>query len=466
MGRKKNITFENVTVEDVANEGKSIARINNMVVFMQGAVPGDVVDLRVTNKKKSFMEAVVTKIHSYSSDRAEPFCSHFGLCGGCKWQHLPYESQLQYKHKLVKENLIRIGKVEMPEIRPIMGASPNTYYRNKLEFTFTDKRWLTKEELAQADVYDRRGVGFHIPGFFDKVVDVEHCYLQAEPSNRIRLGLKAFAKAQNIAFYDHELKEGMLRELFIRTANTGDVMVALTFFKNHQETIKRVMDFLKQEFPEITSLHYIINSKINTSIADLEAIHYAGEPFMTEAMEDLRFRVGPKSFYQTNSSQAYQLYKVTREFAGLTGNEVVYDLYTGTGTIAQFVAKQAKEVIGIEYVEEAVADARDNAKLNNIGNARFYAGDMKDLLNEDFLSTHPRPDVIITDPPRAGMHPDVVEMLLRIGAPRIVYVSCNVATQARDISMLGEMYAVKAIQPVDMFPHTHHVENVALLERK
>ncbi len=459
--------MEKVPIIGLSNDGKSIAKVDGQVVFVKGAVPGDVADLRVFKKRSKFMEANPVHFHQYSPDRIEPTCKHFGTCGGCKWQNLSYAKQLEFKQQQVVENLKRIGKIDLPDTPPILASPEDTYYRNKLEFTFTNRKWLTKEEITNApEDLDRRGLGFHVPGKFDKVLDVEHCYLQPDPSNAIRTALRDFAKENGITFFDLLSQEGLLRNLVIRTASTGETMVIVIFAKPERENIELVMDFMKNKFPEITSLQYIINKKKNDSYGDQKVRCYYGTPYIEEEMEGLRFRIGPKSFYQTNSAQAYALYKVARDFAQLTGEEVVYDLYTGTGTIAQFVAQKAKQVIGIEYVPEAIEDAKTNAKLNGLENTLFYAGDMKDLLNEEFLSTHPRPDVIITDPPRAGMHPDVVEMLRRIGAPKIVYISCNSATQARDIELLNDMYEVTAIQSVDMFPHTHHVENVALLEKK
>lgn len=469
MGRKNriNLLLEKVAITDVANEGKSIAKVDGQVVFVRGAVPGDVADIQVYKKKRNFMEASVTHYHEYSPHRREPFCKHFGTCGGCKWQHFDYAQQLKFKQEQVVQNLLRIGKVALPECMPIIPSEKTDYYRNKLEFTFTNRKWLTKEEIdSVGDDFDRRGLGFHVPRMFDKVLDIEHCYLQSDPSNAIRTSLKEFAKEANIPFFDLRSQEGLLRNVVIRTSTTGDFMVIVIFARKEQNVIEEVLNHLKEAFPNITSLQYIINEKMNDTYGDLEAHHYAGTPYITEKMEGLEFRIGAKSFYQTNAAQAYELYKVARNFAQLTGEEVVYDLYTGTGTIAQFVAKDAKQVIGIEYIETAIEDAKANAIINGIDNASFYAGDMRKLLNEDFLSKNPRPDVIITDPPRAGMHEDVVKMLLRIGAQKIVYVSCNAATQARDIQLMDEDYKVTAIQPVDMFPHTHHVENVALLERR
>ena len=464
--RKKLPSFQQATIVDIASDGKSIAKSDGAVVFVGKGVPGDIVDIKVVKKRKNYMEGVITKFHEYSPDRIEGFCEHFGTCGGCKWQFLTYEKQLFYKQKHVVDALTRIGKVELPECQPILPSKETTYYRNKLEFTFTNTRWLTQEEISQDAVADRRGVGFHIPGKFDKVLDIEHCHLQANPSNQIRNGIKTFAREKNWDFFDLVQKEGFFRNIVIRTAVSGDIMVILIVGNNDQDKIKEACEFLKNEFPQITSLNYVVNTKLNDSYSDLEVISYAGEPYIIETMEGLKFRVGPKSFYQTNATQAYELYKITRDFAGLTGEEVVYDLYTGTGTIAQFVATKAKSVVGIEYVPSAIEDAKKNAALNEINNAKFFAGDMKDLLTDEFIQAHGQPDVIITDPPRAGMHESVVRTILKANPKRIVYVSCNPSTQARDLAWLDEKYAVKAIRPVDMFPHTHHVENVVLLELK
>jgi 23S rRNA (uracil1939-C5)-methyltransferase len=470
-------SFEKVTILDYAAEGKSIARIDGMVVFVENAVPDDVVDLQVVFKKKSYMEAVATHFHSYSPKRAEQFCEHFGVCGGCKWQNLAYHEQLAYKQQQVIDSLTRIGKIDFPTCIPILPSEKTTFYRNKLEYTFSNKKWLTEKPLKQS-VTDQaiatetnnlpqsamNALGFHVPKRFDKILDINQCYLQPEPSNSIRLALKKFADDNNLSFFDIKQRTGFLRTVMIRTANTGEVMVLVSFFENNTAQIEAVMQFLKDSFPEITSLLYVHNPKGNDTFQDLPIQVFHGTPYLTETMEGLQFRIGAKSFFQTNSTQAYELYKITRDFAKLTGNEIVYDLYTGTGTIANFVAKNAKQVIGLEYVADAIEDAKINSAINQINNTQFYAGDIKDLLDDDFMQNHPKPDVVITDPPRAGMHEDVVRMLLKIEAKRIVYVSCNPATQARDLAWLDEKYAVKAVQPVDMFPHTHHVENVVLLE--
>jgi 23S rRNA (uracil1939-C5)-methyltransferase len=465
---KNKQVVENLLIEDFAAEGKCIGRLNGAVVFIEGnAAPGDVVDVEILGfKKKKFYEARVLKIHSFSEKRAEPFCSYFGVCGGCKWQHIKYEEQLQFKWQQVSDHLHRIAKVKLPEIEPIVPSKETVFYRNKLEFTFSNFRWFTFEEMGDGTELDRDALGFHIPKRFDRILDIEKCYLQPDPSNQIRNELKAFAKQKGFRFYDQRNNVGFMRNLILRTANTGDVMVIVQFAEPNQEDIDATMEFLKGRFPEITSLQYIINTKGNDSYYDQTAILYAGKPYIEEQMEGLTFRVGPKSFYQTNSTQAYELYKVAREFAQLTGNEHVYDLYTGTGTIANFVARQAKAIVGVEYVPDAIEDAKINAEINGIKNATFYAGDIKKVLNEEFIKANGNPDVVITDPPRAGMDEPVVRTLLKMEPTKIVYVSCNSATQARDIAWLDEKYAVTKVRPVDMFPHTHHVENVVLLEKR
>lgn len=463
--RKKKPFIEGATITGVAAEGKALTRYKDKVVFVPFVVPGDVVDIQVTKKRKNYMEGRAVKIHVYSPVRNQPFCKHFGTCGGCKWQILPYREQLKFKQKQVEDALTRIGKVALPEVNPILGSPEQTYYRNKLEYTFSRHRWLAPEEMNN-EVKDMEAAGFHIPGLFDKIVDVEHCYLQPEPTNKVRLALKAFAKKHGLSFYSQRENNGLIRNLVIRTTNEGQVMLIVIFGENAPENVEKVMQFLQTEFQgQITSLNYIINEKLNDSFADLSVVNYSGSDFITETMEGLEFKIGPKSFYQTNSKQAYELYKVAREFANFSGNEVVYDLYTGTGTIACFVANQVKKVIGVEYVEEAVADARENAERNHIENAEFFAGDMKDVLNKSFVGAHGYPDTIITDPPRAGMHTSVIETILFCEPQKIVYISCNPATQARDIELLSEKYQVTMVQPVDMFPHTHHVENVVLLNR-
>lgn len=447
-----------------------MAKVNELVIFVPYVVPGDVVDLQVKRKKNHYAEAVAVKFHEKSPLRTEPFCSHFGVCGGCKWQCLSYEEQLKYKQKQVFDNLTRIGKVELPEFRPILGSEKTRFYRNKLEFTFSNKRWLTEEEVKQDVKYDQmNAVGFHIPGAFDKVLAIDKCWLQDDISNQIRNAVRDYAYAHNFPFFDLRTQEGLLRNIMIRTSSTGELMVVLQCKVTDDEgrrKMEEILQFMADSFPQITSLMYVINNKCNDTIGDLYVEVFKGNDHIFEEMEGLRFKVGPKSFYQTNSEQAYNLYKVAREFAGLTGNELVYDLYTGTGTIANFVARQARKVVGIEYVPEAIEDAKVNSALNGIDNTLFYAGDMKDILTNDFIAEHGRPDVIITDPPRAGMHNDVIDVILAAEPKRIVYVSCNPATQARDLQLLDGKYKVTAVQPVDMFPHTHHVENVVQLERR
>jgi len=461
--RGKPKVLENVTIEGIAAEGKCIARVDEQVIFVQGVAPGDVVNVQITRKKKSFMEGKPVHFHTYSKDRVEPFCEHFGICGGCKWQHIPYDIQLKYKHQQVIDNLERIAKVDLPEIQPILASNETTFYRNKLEFTFSNWKWFTKEEIDSGEKLDRDALGFHIPGRFDKILDIDKCYHQVDPSNAIRIAVRDHSKKLGIPFFDMVKQTGVMRNLIIRTSSTGDLMVIVQFAAEHEKR-DVLLEFIKNKFSEITSLQYVINGKGNDTFHDLEVICYSGEAFITEKMENIQFRIGPKSFYQTNASQAYELYKIARDFAGLQGTEVVYDLYTGTGTIANFIAKDAKKVIGLEYIEDAIKDAKVNSEINGISNTAFYAGDMKDVLNDDFMANNERPDVIITDPPRAGMHELVVAMLLKIEAAKIVYVSCNPATQARDLAILDEKYKVTKVQPVDMFPQTHHVENVVLLE--
>lgn len=472
MARKKKELplLEKITIIDVAAEGKALAKVNDLVVFVPYVVPGDVVDLQVKRKKNHYAEAVAVKFHEYSPVRAVPFCQHYGICGGCKWQCLPYTEQIKYKQKQVTDNLTRIGKIELPEISPIMGSEKTEFYRNKLEFTFSNKRWLTEEEVKEDVKYDQmNAVGFHIPGAFDKVLAIEKCWLQDDISNQIRNAIRDYAYEHNYSFFNLRSQEGMLRNLMIRTSSTGELMVLLQckiVEESEMDLMKQLLAFVAERFPQITSLLYVVNNKCNDTINDLEVMVFKGNDHIFEEMEGLRFKIGAKSFYQTNSGQAYNLYKVARNFAGLTGNELVYDLYTGTGTIANFVSRQAKKVIGIEYVPEAIEDAKVNSAINGIDNTLFYAGDMKDILTQEFINQHGRPDVIITDPPRAGMHNDVINTILFAEPQRIVYVSCNPATQARDLSLLDAKYKVMAVQPVDMFPHTHHVENVVLLEKR
>lgn len=462
----KNKVITNLKIEKIATEGKCLGYHDEKVVFVSGVAPGDVVDVRITRGKSTFMEGEPVNFHSYSSDRIEPFCSHFGTCGGCKWQHIHYDLQKSYKRQQVVDQFQRIAKVELPEVMPILGSSETQYYRNKLDFTFSNKKWLTLDQIRSGEEFERNALGFHIPKMFDKIVDVDHCYLQGGISNEVRNDLRAFALENKLSFYDIRNQVGLLRNLIIRSTSTEETMVIVQFGENDLGSITLVMDFLKSKFPAITSLLYVINTKGNETFHDLELITFAGKPYIEEEMEGLKFRIGAKSFYQTNSKQAYELYKVAREFAELKGDEIVYDLYTGTGTIANFVAKQAKQVIGVEYVEAAIADAKINSEINGIANTLFYAGDMKDILNEEFISSNAAPDVIITDPPRAGMDEKVVHMLLRLEAPTIVYVSCNPATQARDLAILDEKYKVEKVQPMDMFPQTYHVENVVRLTLK
>ncbi|GAB3497123.1 23S rRNA (uracil(1939)-C(5))-methyltransferase RlmD [Spirosoma knui] len=476
MRRKIHKTPERLAgmrIDAVAAEGKCIVRTDEGVIFVEnptggpGVAPGDIVDLRITNKKKQYREAVAEHIQERSSVRTEPFCEHFGTCGGCKWQHIRYDEQLSFKHQQVVDHLTRIGKVALPTIQPILAAHPTQYYRNKLEFTCAEGRWLTQDEVRSDEPMDPRAVGFHVPGRFDKVLPIRHCYLQPDPSNDIRLAVADYAFRNDISMYNLKVHTGFLRTLIIRTADTTQqVMVTLQVAQDNPELLTGLLTFLRDTFPQITSLNYILNTKKNDSYQDQDVIHWAGKPYIEERMEHLTFRVGPKSFYQTNAQQAYNLYKVTRDWAGLTGRERVYDLYTGTGTIALFVAHQAREVIGVEYVEASVADARVNATVNNITNASFHAGDMREILTDSFFDQHGRPDVVITDPPRAGMDEAVTRQLLSAAPERIVYVSCNTATQARDLGILDEGYVIDQVQPVDMFPHTHHVENVVLLKKR
>lgn len=459
--------FYEVTITDVAAEGKALAKVDDMVIFTQYAVPGDVVDLQIVKKKKNYMEGRVIKFHSYSEKRCEAMCEHYGTCGGCKWQILPYDEQIRYKQKQVVDNLTRLGHIELPEITPILGSEKTYFYRNKLEYTFSNRKWLTMEDMQKEHKPEElNGVGFHIPGMFDKVLDINKCWLQDDISNQIRNEIRRYAQEKGLTFFDLRNQEGFLRTLMIRTTSTGELMVVVVFF--HEDEAERValLQHLADMFPQITALLYVINSKCNDTITDQEIVCFKGEEAIYEGMEGLRFKIGPKSFYQTNSEQAYELYKVARNFAELTGDELVYDLYTGTGTIANFVSRKARQVIGIEYVPEAIEDAKVNSALNGIDNTLFFAGDMKDILTDRFIKEYGRPDVIITDPPRAGMHEDVINVILNAEPRRIVYVSCNPATQARDLQLLDVKYKVTAVQPVDMFPHTHHVENVVRLELK
>jgi len=464
---KKNIFVENAPIVDISSEGKSVAKVDGMVIFVDGGVPGDVADVMITRKKNNYAEGHVVNLKSASPNRLTPKCEHFGHCGGCKWQHMNYETQLHFKQKTVADALTRIGHLDISTLKPIFGNKESYFYRNKLEFSFSDKKWLTNEEVKSGAAIDNRNaLGFHIPKMFDKILDIKNCYLQEEPSNSIRNEIRDFANKHGLTFFGVRDKTGLLRTLMIRTASTGEIMVLIQFFENQPENIELLLNHLKAKFPQITSLQYVINQKGNDTLQDLDIVTFYGRDHIFEEMEGLKFKISAKSFYQTNSPQAYELYKITRDFCGLTGNEIVYDLYTGTGTIANFVAKQAKQVVGVEYVEDAVIDAKNNSDYNSITNTLFYAGDMKDVLNEQFIAKHGKPDVIITDPPRAGMHEDVVRVLLKAAPKKIVYVSCNPATQARDLAMMMEQYEIKEILPVDMFPQTAHVENVVLLERR
>lgn len=472
MGKKKKALpiLENILITDVAAEGKALARVNDMVVFVQWAVPSDRVDLQVTKKKHSYCEARILRFIEKSPLRIEPQCKHFGICGGCKWQNLPYEEQLKSKQKQVFDQLHRIGKIELPEFNPILGSVKEFEYRNKLEFGFSNKRWLTQEEVQTgAEFSNMNALGFHITGAFDKIYPIEKCHLMDDLHNQIRNSIYDYAIEKGLTFFDLRSQHGLLRDMMLRCSNTGEWMLVVQFKfeeEGDEQRAKDLLQFVGDKFEEITCLMYVNNQKCNDTFGDQEVILFKGNDHIFLEMEDLRFKVGPKSFYQTNTEQAYILYKVAREFAGLTGNELVYDLYTGTGTIANFVSKKARKVVGIEYVPEAIEDAKVNSQINNIENTLFYAGDMKDILTDDFVEEHGRPDVIITDPPRAGMHDDVIKVILNAAPERIVYVSCNPATQARDLQLLDCQYQVKAVQPVDMFPHTPHVENVVLLEKR
>lgn len=468
--RKELPILENITITDVAAEGKSVARVEDLVVFVPYAVPGDVVDLQVKKKKNHYCEAEVIRFHKYSEKRVSPFCQHFGVCGGCKWQCLPYEEQIRYKQKQVYDNLTRIGKIELPEMLPILGSAKTIAYRNKLEFGFSNKRWITPEEIKAGTKFEQmNAVGFHTSGSFDKILPIEKCWLMDDINNKIRNAIRDYGYNNKLAFHDQREHAGLLRNMMIRNSNTGELMVLMQFCitnETERDQALGLMNYLGETFPEITSLLYVNNLKFNDTIGDLDIVTFKGNDHIFLEMEGLRFKVGPKSFYQTNTDQAYELYKVARDFAGLTGNELVYDLYTGTGTIANFVSRKARQVIGIEYVPEAIEDARVNSQINGIENTLFFAGDMKDILNKEFIEEYGRPDVIITDPPRAGMHQDVINTILFAEPKRIVYVSCNPATQARDLAALDEKYRVCAVRPVDMFPHTQHVENVVMLEKR
>lgn len=468
MGRKKEPEIlERVIITDIGAEGNAIARVNNKVVFVPMLIPGDIVDIKVRKSRKKYLEGSAIRIHEYSPDRVKPECRHFGTCGGCRWQHLPYDLQLHYKEKQVLDSFSRIGKAGIGHFEPIIGSDEIFRYRNKLEYTFSDRRWLTSEEMHSGNVSGRDdALGFHVPGLFDKVLDINECHLQPEPSDSIREAVKRYARKKYLSFFNLRQQSGFLRNLVIRNTSGGNVMVIVVFFLDEKERREGLLDFLASEFPRIRSLFYIINTKRNDSLADQVPVLYSGEDHLVEEMEGLRFRIGPKSFYQTNPGQALKLYRIARDFAGLTGNETVYDLYTGTGTIANFIASSAAKVIGIEYIDEAVKDAVINSRINNIRNTFFVSGDVKKVFSPSFMEANGRPDVIITDPPRAGMHEDVVKSMVSAAPRKIVYISCNPSTQARDINLLSGLYNVERVRPVDMFPHTHHVENVALLTRK
>ena len=466
--RRNPLIFENILVTDTAAKGKTVGKApDGRVIFINNAVPGDIVDVKTTKKRKAYFEGTAVVFHQKSEKRVTPACEHFGVCGGCKWQHMGYEHQIAYKEQEVLNNLKRIGHIELPEVTPIAAAPETYFYRNKMEFSFSDSRWLTPEEIQEKDtIEDRNALGFHIPGMWDKILDIKKCHLQADPSNEMRLFVKRFAIAEGITFFNPRNHTGELRTLMIRTSSNGEYMVLIQFCENNESNRIKLLEAIKNQFPSITSLQYVINQKANDTIYDQEVICFSGRDHIIEEMEGLQFKINAKSFYQTNAAQAYNLYKITRDFAGLTGNELVYDLYTGTGTIAQFVSKKANKVIGIESVPEAIIDAKSNAKHNNIDNVEFYVGDMKNVFTPSFIALHGKADVLITDPPRDGMHKDVVEEILKMAPEKIVYVSCNSATQARDLGLMKEKYDLTKTQAVDMFPQTHHVENVVLLSLK
>jgi 23S rRNA (uracil1939-C5)-methyltransferase len=468
VGRRKDqLLLERVPITDIGAEGNAIARVDNLVVFVPMLIPGDVADIRIVKKRKKYLEGKVVKIHEYSKDRINAPCEHFGVCGGCKWQHLPYILQLHFKEKQVKDNLIRIGKTDLPEISPIIGSADEYFYRNKLEYTFSARQWITHEEVRSGkEIQQENALGFHIPGIFDKVLNISQCHLQPEPSNVIRNSVHQYARLNGLTYFDIKEQKGFLRNLIVRNSLEGDVMLIVVFYYEDEDQRIKLLKFLHKNFSQIRSLMYVINSKRNDSISDQDVILFKGEDHLIEKMDGLKFRIGPKSFYQTNTRQSSVLYGIVKDFSGLTGKEIVYDLYTGTGTIANYLADSAKKVVGMEYVSEAVLDAKANSILNLISNTAFYSGDIKDLLTNEFISSNGRPDVIITDPPRAGMHESVVRGIISASPERIVYVSCNPATQARDIHIFSEQYIVSAVQPVDMFPQTHHVENIVLLKRR
>ncbi|MDO4826876.1 MAG: 23S rRNA (uracil(1939)-C(5))-methyltransferase RlmD [Bacteroidia bacterium] len=465
--KKEELIVEDVLIESVAAEGKALAHVDGAVLFVEFGVPGDVVDVRIGKRRKNYLEGRIVRIKKPSEHRLEPFCGHFGICGGCKWQILPYGMQLQAKEKQVWDQFVRLGHLDIPPVSPIIGSDSIKYYRNKLEFTFSSRRWfLHDEDPEEVPENERNGLGFHVGRFFDKVLDIEHCYLQRDPSNSIRNFIRSYAREHDFEFFDIRENRGFIRNMFVRTNEAGDVMLIVCFFREDREKREGLLDAVAEAFPQISSLYYVINTKLNDSIGDQECLLYKGDEVLIEKMEGLSFRIGPKSFFQTNTPQAIKLYSVARDFAALSGKETVYDLYTGTGTIAQFVSSEAAKVIGIEYVPEAIEDAKINAAMNGITNCSFFAGDMKDILTGDFIAEHGKPDVIILDPPRAGIHPDVAEVILDAEAERLVYVSCNPASQARDMAILSSKYEITAVQPVDMFPHTHHVETVCALRLK
>lgn len=470
MGRKNTdkVVFHQIKVLDAGAKGVSVAKApDGKVVFIPNVVPGDVVDVQTFKKRKAYYEGKAVKFHEFSEHRVDPVCEHFGVCGGCKWQNMNYDQQLFFKHNEVKNHLQRIGKIELPEFEPILGSEKKFFYRNKMEFSFSNSRWLTEAEIgSDEDLGNRNALGFHIPKMWDKILDIKKCHLQEDPSNAIRNEVRDFANANNLTFFNPREHSGLLRTLMLRTASTGEIMLLIQFFENDKSNRELLLDHLYAKFPQITSLQYVVNNKANDTLYDQDIKLYKGRDYILEEMEGLKFSINAKSFYQTNSDQAYELYKITRDFAGLTGNETVYDLYTGTGTIAQFVSKKAKKVIGVESVPDAIKDAKANAERNNIDNCEFFVGDMKVVFNDAFIAQHGQPDVIITDPPRDGMHKDVIEQIMKIAPEKVVYVSCNSATQARDLALMDEKYKVTKVRPVDMFPQTHHVENVVLLERR
>ena len=465
--RKKKFVIKDLTLTDYASEGKSVGRVEGKVIFVEGAVPGDIADIYITKNKKDWAEGKAINFTEYSKERTTPFCIHFGICGGCKWQMLPYQKQLQYKQQEAEQVLKRIGKVELPAILPIIGSDETIYYRNKLEFTFSNKRYLTSEEINKSEqIPQENALGYHAPGIFDKIIDIKECWLMDDVNNLIRNSIRYYSIENNLSYYDIKEHKGFLRNIILRYCTTGELMINLVFANNHEEEIKKLLDYLLEKFPSITTLLYTINQKWNDSIYDLQPQVYSGKGYITEMLGEFRFKISPKSFFQTNTKQAEKLYEVTKDFAALTGNEIIYDLYCGTGSIGIFLSKQSKKIIGVDIIEESINDAKENAVLNNIDHAHFFAGDIIEICNETFFDEHGKPDIVITDPPRAGMHEKLIIKLLKIAAPKIVYVSCNVATQARDINLLSEKYTVEKMQPLDMFPHTHHIECVVLLKLK